>query len=113
MIDQPTQIDPLKDMAEGLDWLRTHVQPAQVAFNFSKDRAISQALQAIQPLWTRDEIARRCVMVRCVGSEGEQLFLDGRVVMRFEPAEFTQEWHDDRLVITCIQKFKRVQMVKL
>lgn len=113
MIDQPPPIDPLKDMAEGLDWLRTHVTPAVVQFNFSKDRAISEALAAIQPLWTKDEVARRCVLVRSLGSEGEQLFVDGQLVIRFSPAEFTQEWHDDRLVITCTQKFKRLQMVKL
>jgi len=113
MIDQPMQIDPLKDMAEGLDWLRTHVQLAQVSFNFAKDRAISEALAAIQPLWTRDEIGRRCVLLRCIGSEAEQLFVDGQLVIKFEPTEFEQQWHDDRLVITCTQKFKRVHLVQM
>lgn len=113
MNDQPLPIDPLKDMAQGLDWLREHLQPVQVSFTFSKDRAITQALQSIQPQWTTDEIARRCVMVRCVGSEGEQLFVDGQVVIKFEPATFEQVWLDDRLVITCTQKFKRLQMVKM
>lgn len=108
MIEQPQPIDALKNMADGFDWLREHVTPVQVQFSFAKDRAISEALQAVQPLWTREEIASRCLIVRCVGSETEQLFVDGTMVLKFEPAEFTQEWFDDKLVITYTQKFRRV-----
>jgi hypothetical protein len=113
MIDQPVQIDPLKDMSEGLDWLRSQTLPAQIQVMVAKDRAITEALQAIQPLWTKEEIGRRCLLMRCIGSEIEQLFVDGQVVLVFQPSETKQEWHDDRLVITITQKFKRVQMVKL
>lgn len=106
-------IDPLGNIAAGFDWLRDHATPVQAQLTFSKDRAITEALQAVQPLWTKDEIARRCVIVRCVGSEAEELFVDGQVVLKMWPPEYTQQWHDDRVVITCTQKFKRIQAVKL
>jgi hypothetical protein len=116
VIDQPALVkidDPLGDAARAFDWLREHVTPAMIRLTASKDRAIGEALQAIQPLWTCQEIARRCVFLRSVGSEGETLFVDGIAVLIFEPGETTQEWRDDRLVITYTQKFKRVQAVKL
>jgi hypothetical protein len=108
-----SQIDALKDMCDGLDWLRDHVTSAMVQLTASKDRAISQALAAIQPLWTSEEIAHRCVLMRSIGSETETLFVDGRAVVIFEPGEATQEWRDDRLIVTYTQKFKRVQAVKV
>jgi hypothetical protein len=116
MIDQPQiQVidDALGDAARAFDWLTRHVTPAQVQLTVSKDRAISEALTAIQPLWTSEEIGRRCVLMRSVGSQGETLFVDGIAVLVFEPGEVVQEWKDDRLVITITQKFRRIRAAKL
>jgi hypothetical protein len=60
-----------------------------------------------------EEIAPPLRVSRSVGSERETLFVDGIAVLVFEPGETTQEWRDDRIVITHTQKFKRVQAVKL
>lgn len=108
-----TLIDPMKDICEGLDWLKDRVLPAHARVEFLKDQVITEALMAIQPLWTKEEIRRRCLLVRCVGSQIEELFVDGVMVVQFEPPETSQEWKEDRLVITCTQKFKRIQSVKV
>jgi hypothetical protein len=116
MIDQPqVQVidDALGDAARALDWLRDHVTPAQVQLTVAKDHAISHALATIQPLWTREEIGRRCVLLRTIGNEAETLFVDGIAVLVFEPGETVQEWQNDRLIITHTQRFRRVQAVKL
>ena len=106
-------IDPLKDMADGLDWLRDNTTAPLLQLAVSKDKAIAEALQAVQPLWTKDEIARRCMMVRCVGAEREELFVDGRCALVFYPAEAKQEWHDDKLVLTYTQRFKRIVNIQM
>lgn len=104
-------IDAMKDMCEGLDWLREHVSPAMVQLSVMKDRAISEALQTIQPLWTPEEIKKRCVFVRPVGNEIETLVVDGIAVIVFYPGETVQEWKEDRLIITHTQKYRRIQAV--
>jgi hypothetical protein len=106
-------IDAMKDMCAGIDWLRDRVTPAVVQLEISKDRAISEALAEIQPLWTKEEIRRRCVFLRTVGSQLETLHVDGVPVIVFYPGETTQEWKDDRLVVTYTQKYKRVRMVQV
>jgi hypothetical protein len=106
-------IDPMKDMCAGLDWLTKYVTPAMIQLTASKDAAISQALSEIQPLWTKEEIARRCVFLRTVGSEVETLHVDGVPVLVFYPGETTQEWKEDRIVLTHTQKYKRVRVVQV
>ena len=116
MIDQveaPTITDPLGDAARALDLLAESVRPAMMHAVMLKDRAIADALAEVQPLWTTEEIRRRCVIIRSVGDPREQLFVDGIAVLVFEAPEMVQEWRDDRLVITYTQKFKRVRSVKL
>jgi hypothetical protein len=116
MIDQPEILkidDPLGDTSRALDWLRDHATPAQMQLTVAKDQAISQALAAIQPLWTREEIGRRCVLVRAIGHQGETLFVDGIAVLVLDPPQTTQEWKADSLVLTITQKFKRVRAVSL
>lgn len=103
--------NPLKDMCNGLDWLQQHLTPAMIQLSASKDRAIGEALQAIQPLWTQEEIRRRCVFLRSLGDEIETLHVDGTPVLVFYPGETTQVWKEDRLVVTYTQKYKRVRMM--
>lgn len=106
-------IDAMKDMCQGLDWLREHTTPAMIQMNIAKDRAIGEALAAVQPLWTKEEVGRRCVFLRTVGSEPETLHVDGIPVLVFYPGEVAQEWKDDKLVVTYTQKYRRVEMLKL
>lgn len=105
-------IDAMKDMCESLDWLRAHTTPAMVQLSVTKDHAITEALAAIQPLWTKEEVARRCVLLRTVGSQLETLHVDGIPVVVFYPGETTQEWKEDKLVVTYTQKYRRVEVVR-
>lgn len=105
-------IDAMKDMCESLDWLRAHTTPAMVQLSVAKDHAITEALAAIQPLWTKEEVARRCVLLRTVGSQLETLHVDGIPVVVFYPGETTQEWKEDKLVVTYTQKYRRVEVVR-
>jgi len=105
-------IDAMKDMCDGLDWLREHTTPAMIQLTIAKDRAIAEALAAIQPLWTSEEVGRRCVLLRTVGSALETLHVDGIPVIVFYPGEATQEWKDDKLVVTYTQKYRRVRAVE-
>ncbi len=105
--------DALGDAARAFDLLTERVRPAMVQATLQKDAAISEALATIQPAWTAEEIRRRCVIIRSVGDQLEQLFVDGILVLKLFPPEFVQEWRDDRLVITITQKFSRVRAAKL
>lgn len=116
MIDQPQiQVidDALGDAARALDLLKTKGWPAVPTLAILKDRAISEALKEIQPLWTDAEIARRCVIFRSVGDPRETLFVDGIAVLTFEEPQAVQTWTADQLSITFTQKFRRIQAVKL
>ncbi len=104
--------DPLGDASRAFDLLREHARPAMMHAVMLKDHAIAEALAEVQPLWTKEEIRRRCVIIRSVGDPREQLFVDGIAVLVFEEPEMVQEWRDDRLIITYVQKFKRVRAVK-
>lgn len=106
-------IDPMKDMCGALDLLREITTPAMLHLTALKDHAIAQALQSVQPVWTKEEIGRRCVFLRTLGSEVETLHVDGIPVIVFYPGETVQEWKQDRLIVTHTQKFSRVQAVSL
>lgn len=114
MSDQPgfpKITDALGDAARALDLLKTKGFPAVPTLAILKDRAISEALKEIQPLWTDAEIARRCVIFRSVGDPRETLFVDGIAVLVFDEPQATQEWTDSNLTITFTQTFKRVRAV--
>lgn len=69
---------------------------------------IRSALNQFWPVWTLEDVKRRCRIVRIAGSPVETLCADGIPLLEMHPVESTMERTADSYIIRYSRKFRRL-----
>lgn len=70
------------------------------------DDEVRSALNAFWPVWTLDDVKRRCQIVRVAGQPLEILCADGIPLLEIYPVETSMELKGDRYVMTMTRRFR-------
>lgn len=72
------------------------------------DDEIRAALNQFWPVWTLEDVKRRCRIARIAGSPVETLCADGIPLLEMHPVESTMERTADSYVIRYTRRFRRL-----
>lgn len=91
---------------QGEPEVKEQVAAACIALTSKMEVEIREALNAFWPVWTLEDVKRRCQIVRC--GETETLYADGIPLLEMHPPEQSIERTDVSYIVRVTRKFRRL-----